>query len=422
MKAAHIVGERRLEGNVRVSGSKNACLPILAASLLTDEECVINNVPRLSDIDTMLEIFKTIGVDSSYISSHTLKIQARSLSCEVPEQLVKKMRASIYLMGVLLGRLRRVVIHKPGGCVIGERPFDLHIKGFKALGCEISEKDGTWMLDGKNLHGTTVCLSGPHGSTVTGTVNVVMAAIKAPGRTIIESAAIEPEVIDLCRYLISMGAKIDGIGTSTLTIHGGEPLHGCEYTIIGDRMEAGTFVCAGLITGGNIEISGLEFGLLDSFLHSLRKTGANVFQNTDGTIHVQSEKPLVAIDVVTGPHPGFPTDLQAQLCVLLTQSNGNSTIRESIYPNRFMYVAELNKMGANIDHTGECAHIKGSIPLKGAHLWATDLRAGAALYLAGLCAKGDTFIHDIFHIDRGYEALESKLQMLGAKIERITVD
>ncbi|MDR2779247.1 MAG: UDP-N-acetylglucosamine 1-carboxyvinyltransferase [Puniceicoccales bacterium] len=422
MNAVHIVGNRRLVGDVKVNGSKNACLPILAASLLTDEVCIIHNVPKLSDIDTMLEIFKAIGVDFSYVGHHTLKVQARNISWEVPGALVKKMRASICLMGALLGRLRRVVIPKPGGCVIGDRPFDLHIKGFKALGYEISEKDGVWILDEKHLHGATICLCGPRGSTMTGTINVIMAAIGIRGQTIIESAAVEPEVVNFCQYLTNMGAKIDGIGTSTLTIYGGNFLHGCEYTIIGDRMEAGTFVCAGLITGGNIRISGLELGLLDSFLCHLKRTGANVFQSVDGTIYVQSDKPLAAIDVITGPHPGFPTDLQAQLCTLLTQSNGNSVITENIYPNRFMYVAELKKMGANIKHRGPCVHVKGPCPLKGAHLIATDLRAGAALYLAGLCATGDTFVHDVFHLDRGYEALESKLQMLGAKIERIRID
>ncbi|MDR0693015.1 MAG: UDP-N-acetylglucosamine 1-carboxyvinyltransferase [Puniceicoccales bacterium] len=422
MEVAHIVGDRRLVGDVKVSGSKNACLPILAAALLTDEECIINNVPRLSDIDTMLEIFKVLGVDFSYVGPHALKIQARNISGEVPGSLVKKMRASICLMGALLGRLRRVVIPKPGGCVIGDRPFDLHIKGFKALGYEIFEKDGIWTVDGKDLHGTRVRLSGPRGSTMTGTTNVVMAAIMVPGQTTIEDAAIEPEVVDFCRYLTRMGARIEGIGTPVLTIHGGEPLHGCEYAIIGDRMEAGTFVCAGLITGGNIRISGLEFGLLDSFLYPLGKTGANVFQNTDGTIHVQSGEPLGAIDVATGPHPGFPTDLQAQLCALLTQSDGDSTIRENIYPNRFMYVTELKKMGAAIDHVGPCAHIKGSCSLRGTHLQAMDLRAGAALYLGGLCASGDTFVHNIFHLDRGYEALEEKLCLLGSKIRRISVD
>jgi UDP-N-acetylglucosamine 1-carboxyvinyltransferase len=370
----------------------------------------------------MLEIFKAIGVDFSYVDSHTLKIQARNISCEVPGPLVKKMRASICLMGALLGRLRRVIIPNPGGCVIGDRPLDLHIKGFKALGYEISEKNGIWTLNGKDLCGTTVCLSGPRGSTMTGTTNVIMAAVTIAGQTTIEDAAIEPEVVDFCQYLNHMGAKIEGIGTSTLTIHGGKSLHGCKYTIIGDRMEAGTFVCAGLITGGNIRISGLELGLLDSFLHPLRKTGANVFQDVDGIIHVQSDKPLEAIDVETGPHPGFPTDLQAQLCALLTQSDGSSIIKENIYPNRFMYVSELKKMGGTISHEGPCAYIKGPCSLKGTHLQATDLRAGAALYLAGLCATGDTFVHDTSHVNRGYETLENKLRLLGAKIERITLN
>jgi UDP-N-acetylglucosamine 1-carboxyvinyltransferase len=252
---------------------------------------------------------------------------------------------------------------------------------------------------------------------MTGTINVIMAAIRAQGETVIECAAVEPEVVDFCHYLTRMGVKMEGIGTSTLKIFGNMPLHGCEYTVIGDRMEAGTFVCAGLITGSSIRILGLEVGLLDTVLDQLKKINADVFQDQDGVIHVRSADKLISANIITGPHPGFPTDLQAQFCSLLTQSYGESTVMEKVYLDRFFHIPELNKMGAEISLIGPCVQIKGPRSLEGAHLRVTDLRAGAALYLAGLCAKGDTFIHDIYHLNRGYENFAEKLKSLGAVIE-----
>jgi UDP-N-acetylglucosamine 1-carboxyvinyltransferase len=293
------------------------------------------------------------------------------------------------------------------------------LKGFQAIGCQIVEKDGFLFAEGSNLHGAEISLNGDRGTTTTGTMNVVMAALGARGETVIYSAAIEPEVVDLCDFLVKMGAKIEGVGTPLLKIHGGNPLHGCEHTIIGDRMEAGTFVCAGLATESDIRVLGLEHGLLDPLLGKLEAIGANVVQNPGGEICVKSGTKLAGTDVVTGPYPGFPTDLQAQFCVLLTQSSSQSTITENIYPERFFYALELKKMGALLDVIGPCAHVAGNTSLVGGDLQATDLRASAALYLAGLCAKGETIVRDIYHLDRGYEDFEGKLASLGAQIRRI---
>jgi UDP-N-acetylglucosamine 1-carboxyvinyltransferase len=419
MRIAHIIGGERLDGDVRVGGSKNACLPVLAASLLTDEECVIHNVPRLNDIAIMLEIFSSLGVKVSRIGKHSVKIHAKNVSAEAPASLVGKMRGSVCLMGALIGRIGKAMVHVPGGCVIGTRPIDLHLKGFRALGCFIAEKDDLMMIDGSNVHGAQIYLRGARGSTMTGTMNVIMAALRAHGETIIEGAAVEPEVVDFCNYLVAMGARIYGIGTSVLKIFGGIPLHGCEYTIIGDRIEAGTFVCAGLMTGGNVNIFGLECHLLDPFLEKLMEIGAVVFQDAVGTIRVRSNGQLSGTDIDTGPHPGFPTDLQAQFCSLLTQSTRRSCITENIYPDRFLYTRELGKMGASISVELQHANVDGNSELIGTHVVATDLRASAALYLAGLRARGDTFVHDIHHLIRGYENFDEKLCSLGARIEQI---
>ncbi|MDR2737613.1 MAG: UDP-N-acetylglucosamine 1-carboxyvinyltransferase [Puniceicoccales bacterium] len=416
---AKILGGKRLVGDVVVGGSKNACLPMLAASLLTGDECVINNVPNLSDTTTMVEIIRCMGADVSYIGKSGLRIRAATISSEAPRSLVKKMRGSVCLMGALVGRKGKAVVPVPGGCVIGDRPIDLHVKGFESLGCSVFENDDLLMVDGTKLHSARIFLGGERGSTVTGTMNVIMVALRAAGMTIIESAAIEPEVTDFCGYLTKMGAKINGVGTRTLEIDGGHQLHGCEHTVIGDRIEAGTFVCAGLITGGDVRIFGLQFGVLDPLLTKLRDIGANVSQSTDGAIRVKASNGIGTTNVVTGPHPQFPTDLQAQLCSLLTQSDGESTITDNVYPNRFLYVPELMKMGADISVSTPCARIHGRSRLSGAHTQATDLRASAALYLAGLCASGETFVHDVFHLDRGYENFEKKLRMLGAAIERV---
>ncbi|MDR1401845.1 MAG: UDP-N-acetylglucosamine 1-carboxyvinyltransferase [Puniceicoccales bacterium] len=419
MNIARIVGGGRLSGSVNISGSKNASFPVMAASLLTEEACLIHNIPRLSDTDTMVEILRSLGAEVVRIGEHSLKIQASRVMSEVPAPLMRKIRGSICLMGALVGRLGKATIAVPGGCSIGDRPIDLHIKGFRALGCIIEEKDDILKLDGSNLRGTTVCLRGARGSTMTGTVNVIMVALRADGETTIESAAIEPEVTDFCRYLTQMGAKIDGIGTSTLKIVGKVPLHGCEYAIIKDRLEAGTFICAGLITGGSMDLHGLQCGFLDVFFDKLREMGADVSQSLDGTIRVRSSGQLAGTMVNTQPYPGFPTDLQAQICALLTQSRNDSVITEEIYPGRFLYTSELQKMGAKIDVASPCAHVHGNSKLSGARVEATDLRASAALYLAGLCAQGETFVGGVHHLDRGYENFEAKLCSLGAQIERM---
>jgi UDP-N-acetylglucosamine 1-carboxyvinyltransferase len=392
---------------------------MLAASLLTCEECVIHNVPALSDVVTMIAILRELGVSVNRIGEHSVKIHARNASFVVPEIYMQKMRASVCLMGALIGRTGKAIVPIPGGCVIGCRPIDLHIKGFRALGCRTVRRRDFFVMDGSRLHAEKITLSGERGSTVTGTINVIMAAIKAPGESVIEGAAVEPEVSDFCGYLSAMGAKISGVGTSTLKVTGGIALHGCEYTVIGDRIEAGTFVCAGLITGGDVRIFGLERGLLDPFLVGLRRIGARVSQDDDGKITVQSGGQLSYADIVTGPHPGFPTDLQAQFCALQTQSCGESTIVEGVYPSRFMYAAELGKMGAAIRVENASARVSGPCALRGACLRATDLRSSAALYLAGLCASGETFVYDAHHIDRGYENLEMKLRAIGANIRRV---
>jgi UDP-N-acetylglucosamine 1-carboxyvinyltransferase len=304
--------------------------------------------------------------------------------------------------------------------MIGSRPIDLHIKGFDALGYEVRQVGNFFIIGDTKTHCAQVCLQGKYGTTVTGTINVLMASLRVKGETTIECAAVEPEVVDFCQYLVAMGAKIDGIGTSTLKICGGLPLHGCEYTLMGDRIEAGTFVCAGLATGGNIKITGISPGILDTFLGKLQNIGANVSQDFDGAIYVESGTQLSAIDITTGPHPGFPTDLQAQFCILTTQSHGISTITETVYPDRFLYVSELNKMGAAITVFDTYAQVQGPTVLQGSRINATDLRASAALCLAGLCADGETFICDVCHLNRGYENFVDKLQSLGANMVRLT--
>jgi UDP-N-acetylglucosamine 1-carboxyvinyltransferase len=419
MEIARILGGRRLCGSVTIGGSKNACLPILAASLLTHEECIVRNVPALGDVTTMLEILRVLGANVEWIGKHCVRIRAGDVSFKVPEIYVQKMRASVCLMGALLGRTGRAIVPIPGGCVIGHRPIDLHIKGFRALGCKIFRYRDFFAIDGSQLRAGNVTLRGEHGSTVTGTINIIMAAAAACGETIIDGAAIEPEVVDFCGYLSAMGAKIDGIGTATLKVTGGIPLHGCEYAVIGDRIEAGTFICAALMTNGDVEIFGLECGLLDPFMEKLRQIGAAVAQDTSGRITARANGQLNYGHIATGPHPGSPTDLQAQFCALQTQACGESTIVESVYPSRFLYASELAKMGASISIADASARVSGPCALRGACLRATDLRASAALYLAGMCAAGETVIHGVHHLDRGYEDFELKLRGIGADVRRI---
>ncbi|MDE6432318.1 MAG: UDP-N-acetylglucosamine 1-carboxyvinyltransferase [Opitutales bacterium] len=421
MDYVRIRGGRALCGEISVSGSKNACLPILAACLLTKDECVIENVPHLSDTRLMLKILQLVGAHVQYQSKHTVSIRAESVDPHAPYELVKQMRASVCLMGAFLGRTQTSDVSIPGGCVIGQRPIDLHIKGFNKLGCKIEIKNGNLCIDGRDMHGERIFLGGRNGSTVTGTANILMAALGAKGTTTIECAAYEPEIIDLCHFLQKLGAVITGVGTSTLTIEGGHELHGCRYRIIGDRMEAGTFICAGLMTRGKLKILNNTPNINSVVYDKLNDIGANVYEDADGTIFVDgSNCELRSSEVVTMPYPGFPTDLQAQFCALLTQANGISIVTERVYPSRFMHVPELNRMGAGIMIEGEHAIIHGvtSQRLIGAQLMASDLRASAALFLAGLCAEGETIVSRVYHLDRGYERFDEKLRSLGADITR----
>lgn len=408
-----------LKGEVQVGGAKNAALPILTACLLTEETVVLENVPDLSDIRYMIEILQQIGVEAINTEPNTWKITAKEVTHVAPYELVRKMRASVCLLGPLASRMRRAEVSIPGGCVIGPRPIDLHIKGLQKLNCKIELSKGYVRVDATHIKGNSLFLGGRNGSTVTGTANIVMAAVMAPGKTHLEYAACEPEVVDLCNLLVKMGAKIKGIGSPSLTITGVKQLHGCTHSIIADRIEAGTFAVAAAITRGDVIVRGIHPMRLSAFIDKLEETGLPI-ELGDDFIHILPyENPLKPVDVITLPHPGYPTDLQAQLIALMTQAEGISIITERIYPNRFMHVPELQRMGAIISIEGASAIVKGPIKLSGAPVMASDLRASAALVLAGLCAEDETWVQRIYHLDRGYERFEKKLNSIGAKIERL---
>lgn len=416
-----VKGGALLKGEVTVGGSKNACLPIFAATLLTQETCIIDNVPNLSDVAYMGKILQHLGAEVSQIKPNTWQIKAKNIVERAPYDLVRKMRASICLLGPLVGRLRRAEISLPGGCIIGQRPIDLHLKGLSKLGCSILIKNGYIYVDATKIKGNNVFLGGRHGSTVTGTANLVMAAVLAPGITRIDFAACEPEIEDLCKMLISMGAIIEGIGTHSLKIQGVQNLHGCTHRVIGDRIEAGTFITAGLLAENDIIIRGANPLHLSAFLHPFEE--ANITIDSNDNIHVQGNpKHLKPKEIITLPYPGFATDLQAQMTALMAITPGISIITERIYPNRFMHVPELGRMGAQISIEGSSAIISGTPQLYGAPVMASDLRASAALVLAGLVAEGETTIQRIYHLDRGYENIDQKLRNLGAHIERISTE
>ncbi len=421
MKVLHVKGGARLNGSIRVSGSKNAALPILAAALLTDQPCTFHNVPDLSDVRFMCEILKSLGTEVSYLSLNTIRIQAKSLTPRAPYELVRKMRASVCLMGPLIGRTRSCIISLPGGCVLGPRPIDLHLKGFTKLGCTIEMKNGYLHLDASKLKGANIFLGGRQGSTVTGTANMLTAAVLTPGFTRIECAACEPEVTDLCHMLIKMGAKIEGIGSPSLCVEGVSALTGCEHTIIPDRIEAGTFLIAGLLAADKLLIENVNPFHLHAVLDKLEEGGAKFeVDYAQGTILSQySRDAMKPLEIVTLPYPGFPTDLQAQTATLMAFTPGMSLITERIYNNRFMYVPELQRMGAHIALEGSTAIINGQKKLSGAHVMASDLRASASLFLAALACEGETFIHRIYHLDRGYENFDKKLRAVGATLNRL---
>lgn len=421
MDVLRIRGGNALHGEVSVGGAKNACLPQLAATLLTEEPCVLRNVPDLSDSRFMLEILRHQGASVEALGANSWRVAAGTLQPKTPYELVRKMRASICIMGALVGRLKQAEIPLPGGCVIGQRPIDLHVKGLRKLGCAVENRAGMMRIDASRARGGYVFLGGRYGSTVTGTSNLVMAATLTPGVTRIDSAACEPEVQDLCRMLVKMGARISGIGSPTLLVEGVKKLSGCEHSVIPDRIEAGTHLLCGAITRGDVTVRGAITEHLGAFLDKLDEAGVPLEILAPDAIRVRGDlvKNFHPIDIVTLPHPGFPTDLQAQFTALLALVPGISIVTERIYPNRFMHVPELLRMGADIAIEGPSAIVKGVPALSGAPVMASDLRASAALVLAGLAASGETWVQRIYHLDRGYEKFESRLAALGADIVRL---
>jgi UDP-N-acetylglucosamine 1-carboxyvinyltransferase len=412
-----IEGGVKLKGEVTVSGAKNAVLPILAATLLTDEPCVIKGVPNLRDTNSMLKILRSLGKMAEFDKGKVSICSGKTSSYIAEYKLVSTMRASFCVLGPLLGKLKQAKVSLPGGCVIGVRPVDLHLKGIKALGADISVEAGYVVAKTKKLQGAYIYLGGVYGSSVLATDNVMMAAVLANGKTIIESAACEPEVVDLAEFLIKMGAKIKGHGTPVIEIEGVKHLHGAVHTIIPDRIEAGTLILASLITQGDVLIKNVVYSHLGALIDKLNEAGAHI-SRLDGALRVKGNRKLKSVNITTLPYPGFPTDMQAQMMSLMAVTEGISVITEKIYPDRFMHVSELNRMGAHIQREGPHAIVEGIKRLSGAPVMASDLRASAGLVLAGLAAEGKTSISRIYHLERGYEFIEEKLINLGAKVWR----
>ena len=412
-----IEGGVKLKGEVTISGSKNAVLPIMAATLLTDDACVIKGVPELRDTNTMVKILRSLGKGVEFNKGVVTVTAQKSTNYVADYKLVSTMRASFCVLGPLLGKLKKAKVSLPGGCIIGVRPVDLHLKGMRALGAEVSIDAGYVLVKANKLKGAHIYLGGVYGSSVLATGNVMMAAVLASGKTIIEAAACEPEVVDLAEFLIKMGAKIAGHGTPTIEIEGVKHLHGATHTIIPDRIEAGTMILAALITKGDILIKNVLLKHLGALVDKLEEAGVNIIK-ADSSVRITYKRPLRAINITTLPYPGFPTDMQAQIMSLMSVTPGITVITEKIYPDRFMHVAELNRMGAHIQREGPLAIVEGIDKLSGAPVMASDLRASASLALAGLAATGKTSISRIYHLERGYENIESKLEGLGAKIWR----
>ncbi len=409
-------GGHRLDGSVRISGSKNSALPILAACLLTRDQCVIGRVPDLSDVHYMLQILTRLGAQVERASG-TVTVSAESIRTDAPYEIVRKMRASVCILGPLLGRENEATVSLPGGCVIGDRPIDLHLRGFEALGATVKVHAGNVKILAPKLTGCNISMRGQHGTTVLGTDNILMAAVLADGTTIIEGAAAEPEVVDLAQFLNKMGARIEGAGTSRIVIEGVKELHGAHHEVIPDRIEAGTFLIAGAICGDTVRLRRVIPEHLDAVASTLRQCGFTIDSGPDD-MTICGNGAIRPVKLATEPYPGFPTDMQAQLCALLARADGVSMITEHVFPQRFMHVAELKRMGANMQVEGATAIIEGVPTLSGAPVMASDLRASAALVLAGLAAEGVTEIHRVYHIDRGYESIDDKLAGLGAHIER----
>jgi len=415
MQKLSIQGGTRLAGEVRVAGAKNAALPILAASLLTAAPVRLTNVPQLNDVSTMVKLLERMGVKVE-ATPHEVKLDARHVTEPfAPYDLVKTMRASILTLGPLVARFGEARVSLPGGCAIGERPVDLHIKGLVAMGAEVAIESGYIHAKARRLKGTRIFMDTV---TVTGTENLMMAACLAQGTTVLENAAREPEVIDLARCLIAMGAKIQGHGSDVVTVQGVDALFGVQHDVMADRIEAGTFLAAAAATRGEVTLTGAPTASLDAVVEKLREAGARV-DVADGTIHLAMAARPRAVSVRTSPHPGFPTDMQAQFIALNTVAEGTALVTETIFENRFMHVQELRRLGAHIEIQGNTAVVQGTEALAGATVMATDLRASASLVIAGLVADGATIIDRIYHLDRGYERIEERLGILGARIERV---
>jgi UDP-N-acetylglucosamine 1-carboxyvinyltransferase len=411
-----IRGGAALKGTVALSGSKNATLPIMMAAVLTDEPVLIHNVPRLRDVSTAIDLLAGLGVEARWTGDHDLELcAARISSHEAPYELVKTMRASFVVLGPLLARAGRARVSTPGGCAIGARPVNLHIVGIRALGARIQMRNGYVESHAPRLTGARIWLDMP---SVGATENIMMAAVRARGLSVIENAAREPEVQDLARMLCAMGAQIRGIGTHVLEIEGVERLHGTEHHVIPDRIEAGSLMVAAAITGGDLFIREAPTAHLEAVIAKLVETGAEVAPG-EGGLRVSRSAPMRPVELRTLPYPGFPTDLQAQMMALLTQAAGTSVISETIFENRFMHALELLRMGADIVMKGPTAVIRGPAHLSGAPVMATDLRASMSLILAGLSAENTTEVSRVYHLDRGYEALDQKLKSVGAQIERV---
>jgi len=411
-----IEGGVPLAGEVNISGAKNAALPLICAALLTDRPLTLANVPHLNDVTTMLRLLAQMGVDVTLDERNSLVLDAGGLdNPEAPYDMVKTMRASILTLGPLLARTGRARVSLPGGCAIGARPVDIHIRGLQAMGAEVRVEHGYILAQSRRLRGARIFCDLV---TVTGTENLMMAASLADGKTVIENAAREPEVVDLAHCLNAMGAKVSGAGSDIITVEGVERLAGAEHRIMPDRIETGTFLVAAAVTGGRVRLNGTRCGILDAVIEKLREAGANIDCHRDA-IEISTDGPLNAVNLRTAPYPAFPTDMQAQFMALNCVARGTGVVTETIFENRFMHAQELRRLGADIEISGNTAVVKGVPGLDGATVMATDLRASACLVVAGLVARGETLIDRIYHLDRGYEHIEEKLSQLGARIRRV---
>lgn len=420
VEAFKVTGGKEISGILEVEGSKNAALPIMIATLVEKGTYILKNVPNLMDIRTLVKLLESLGLVIEKLDNNTYKIENNGLNNLVASyELVKKMRASFLVMGPMLAHCKKAKVSLPGGCAIGARPVDLHLKGFEALGTKINIDHGYVEAEATELIGDKIILDFP---SVGATENIIMAAVKAKGTTILENAAREPEIIDLCDFLNKMGAKITGVGSGTLTIEGVEKLYPCEHSIIPDRIVAGTYIIASVIFDGKVKVKGVVKEHLEAFLMKLEEMGVKYEIDGDVLTVISKLSDIQGIKVTTMPHPGFPTDLQSPIMTLMCLAKGSSEIKETIFENRFMHVPELNRMGAKIDINGNIATIKGIENFSSAEVMASDLRAGASLILAALKANGESVVNRIYHVDRGYENLELKLKNIGANIERIKAE